>query len=68
MRPVFYSPAPKLDFGIKYMVDNRSLEKKLLALSRGEQVEFTDEEKQQVGSLDEMETDPAANVQEPEEI
>jgi len=49
------------------MIDNRSLEKKLLALSKGEEVEFTEEEMQQVGSLDEMESEQASNFQDPEE-
>ncbi len=38
------------------MTDNRSLEKKLLALSRGEEVKFTKEEKQQIGQIDELNT------------
>lgn len=44
------------------MVDNRSLEKKLLALSHGEEVEFTDEEKHQIHLADELENDEVSSV------
>lgn len=43
------------------MTDNRSLEKKLLALSKGEKVVFTDEEKQQLGNLEEITAEPGLN-------
>ncbi len=39
------------------MVDNRSLERKLLALSKGEKVEFTAEEQSQIGYMAELNTD-----------
>lgn len=42
------------------MIDNRSLEKKLLALSHGEEVEFTEEEKRQICSHDEMDCEELA--------
>lgn len=41
------------------MTDNRSLEKKLLALSQGEKVVFTEEEKQQLGNLEEITAEPS---------
>lgn len=44
------------------MVDNRSLEKKLLALSHGEDVEFTDEEMHQIHLADELELDELSVV------
>lgn len=46
------------------MTDNRSLEKKLLALSKGEKVVFTEEEKQQLGNLEEI----TAELQSGEEV